>query len=193
VALVDSVSPHLSNVDVLPLKRKELREYILVSPVSALRSFLTLTCILFAFSLLAYLLACHVGNSPICTSSEFISCQALNLKKGKILCSAYSPPPLVALKIHFTYPMGRSFVSPRERAWRMRGGNPLRWASKRHHYTDRHNKCRGDRPIMSHRRGAQAGMIDSAARSLGCLAGLFHHPKPCDICLACALATVESP
>jgi hypothetical protein len=30
---LDFVAPHLSNVDVLPLKRKELREYILVSPL----------------------------------------------------------------------------------------------------------------------------------------------------------------
>jgi hypothetical protein len=83
VALVDSVSPHLSNVDVLSLKRKELREYILVYPVSALRSLLILTCILLVFFLLAYLLACHLGNSPSCTSSEFILCQALKLEKDK--------------------------------------------------------------------------------------------------------------
>jgi hypothetical protein len=69
--------PHLSNIDVLPLKRKELREYILVSPVSAPRLLLSLT------RLLAYLLACHLGNSPSCTSSEFILCQALKLKKVK--------------------------------------------------------------------------------------------------------------
>jgi hypothetical protein len=93
VALVDSVSPHLSNVDVLPLKRNELREYILVSPVSAFRSFLTLTCILFVFSILAYLLACLIGNSPSCTSSEFYFVSSLKFEKGKILCSAYSPPP----------------------------------------------------------------------------------------------------
>jgi hypothetical protein len=31
VALVAFVAPHLSNVDVLPVTRKELREYILVS------------------------------------------------------------------------------------------------------------------------------------------------------------------
>jgi hypothetical protein len=92
MVLVDSVSPHLSNVDVLPLKRKELREYILVSPVSALRSFLTLTCILFVFSTLAYLLACHVRNSPSCTSCEFHFVSSLKFEKGKILCSAYSPP-----------------------------------------------------------------------------------------------------
>jgi hypothetical protein len=100
VALVDSMSPHLSNVDVLPLKRKELQKYILVSPVSAFRFFLTLTCILFAFSILVYLLACHIGNSPSCTSSEFYFVSSLKFEKDKILCSAYSPR-LVALKIHF--------------------------------------------------------------------------------------------
>jgi hypothetical protein len=83
VVLVDSVLPHLSNVDILSLKRKELREYILVSPVSAFRLLLTLTCILLVFCLLAYLLACHLGNSPSCTSSEFILCQALKLEKDK--------------------------------------------------------------------------------------------------------------
>jgi hypothetical protein len=92
MVLVDSVSPHLSNIDVLPLKRKELREYILVSPVFAFRFFLTLTCILFAFSILVFLLACHVVNSPSCTSSEFYSVSSLKFEKGKILCSAYSPP-----------------------------------------------------------------------------------------------------
>jgi hypothetical protein len=58
VALVDSVSPHLSNVDVLPLKRKELREYILVSPVSSSRLLLTLT------RLLAYLFTCLLDCLP---------------------------------------------------------------------------------------------------------------------------------
>jgi hypothetical protein len=102
VALVDSVLPHLSNVDVLPLKRKELREYILVSPVSALRSFLTLTCILFAFFLLVYLLACHVGNSPSCTSSEFYFVSSVKFEKVKF-CVVPIHPPLVALKIHFNW------------------------------------------------------------------------------------------
>jgi hypothetical protein len=83
VALVDSVSPHLSNVDVLPLKRKELREYILVSPASALRSFLTLTCIVFTPFTLVLLLACHIGNSPSCTSREFRFVSSLNIEKGK--------------------------------------------------------------------------------------------------------------
>jgi hypothetical protein len=90
VALVDSVSPHLSNIDVLPLKRKELREYILVSPVSTFRLSHSLTCILLIYIFLACLSL--VGNSPSCTSSEFTLCQALKLKKTKNLCSAYSPP-----------------------------------------------------------------------------------------------------
>jgi hypothetical protein len=81
VALVDSVSPHLSNVDVLSFKRKELRKYILVSPVSTLRLFLSLTCILLVTCLLACLSL--IGNSPSCTSSEFTLCQALKLKKIK--------------------------------------------------------------------------------------------------------------
>jgi hypothetical protein len=81
VALVDSVSPHLSNVDVLPLKRKELREYILVSPVSTRRLFLSLTCILLITSLLACLSL--IGNSSSCTSSEFTLCQAIKFKKIK--------------------------------------------------------------------------------------------------------------
>jgi hypothetical protein len=38
------------------------------------------------------LLACHVGNSPSCTSSEFYFVSSLKFEKGKILCSAYSPP-----------------------------------------------------------------------------------------------------
>jgi hypothetical protein len=90
VALVDSVSPHLSNVDVLSLKRKELREYILVPPVFTLRLFLSLTCILLVTCLLACLSL--IGNSPSCTSSEFTLCQALKLKKIKNYLSAYSPP-----------------------------------------------------------------------------------------------------
>jgi hypothetical protein len=90
VVLVDSVLPHLSNVDVLPLKRKELYEYILVSPVSTFRLSRSLTCILRVYILLSYLSL--IGNSPSCTSSEFTSCQALKLKKTKNLCSAYSPP-----------------------------------------------------------------------------------------------------
>jgi hypothetical protein len=61
VTLVDSMSPHLSNVDILPLIRKELWEYILVSPVSAIRLFLSLSCILLASSLLACLSL--IGNS----------------------------------------------------------------------------------------------------------------------------------
>jgi hypothetical protein len=88
--LVYSVSPHLSNVDVLPLKRKELREYILVSPVSTLRLFLSLTCILLVTCLLACLPL--IGNSPSCTSSEFTSCQALNLKRLKIDLAPIHPP-----------------------------------------------------------------------------------------------------
>jgi hypothetical protein len=62
----------ISNVDVLPLKRKELPEYILVSLVSALWLFRSLTCIL-----LVYLLACLslVGNSSNCIFSEFTLCQ----------------------------------------------------------------------------------------------------------------------
>jgi hypothetical protein len=72
VALVDSVSLHLSNVDVLPFKRKELREYILVSPVSAFRLLLTLTCILLVSCLLACLSL--LGNSSSCTSSESLLC-----------------------------------------------------------------------------------------------------------------------
>jgi hypothetical protein len=81
VVLVDSVSPHLSNVDVLPLKRKELWEYILVSPVSTRRLSLSHNCIL----LVTYSLACLplIGNSPSSTSSEFTLCQALKLKKIK--------------------------------------------------------------------------------------------------------------
>jgi hypothetical protein len=76
MAFVDSVSPHLSNIDVLPLKRKELREYILVSPVSTLRFFpLLVSCLLACLSL--------IGNSPSCTSSEFTLCQAIKLKKNK--------------------------------------------------------------------------------------------------------------
>jgi hypothetical protein len=51
--------------------------------------YLYLACVL----LTCFLLACHLGNSPSCTSSEFISCQALKFEKGKIWCSAYSPPP----------------------------------------------------------------------------------------------------
>jgi hypothetical protein len=90
VALVDSLSPHLSNVDVLPLKRKELREYILVSPVSTLRCFLPLTCILLASCLLACLSL--IRNSSSCTSSEFTLCQALKLKKIKIALDPIHPP-----------------------------------------------------------------------------------------------------
>jgi hypothetical protein len=58
--------------------------------------YLHLVCIL-----LTCLLACLslLGNSPSRTSSEFTLCQALKLKKIKKLCSAYSLPPLVALKI----------------------------------------------------------------------------------------------
>jgi hypothetical protein len=83
VALVDSVSPHLSNVDVLPLKRKELREYILVSLVSTPRLFRSLTRILLIYILLVCLSL--LGNSPSYTSSEFTLCQALKLKKIKKL------------------------------------------------------------------------------------------------------------
>jgi hypothetical protein len=95
VALVDSMSPHLSTVDVLPLKRKELRAYILVSPVSTLRLFLSLTCILLVTCLLACLSL--IGNSLSCTSSEFTLCQALKLKKIKNWLSAYSPPPVACI------------------------------------------------------------------------------------------------
>jgi hypothetical protein len=79
MALVDSVSPHLSNVDILPLKRKELWEYILVSSVSTRRLFLSLTCIFLVSCLLACLSL--IGNSSSCTSSEFTLCQAIKLKK----------------------------------------------------------------------------------------------------------------
>jgi hypothetical protein len=56
VALVDSVSPHLSNIDVLPLKRKELQEYIFESSASPLRLLHAFTCILFT---IVSMLACH--------------------------------------------------------------------------------------------------------------------------------------
>jgi hypothetical protein len=75
-------------------KRKELWEYILVSPVSTFRLSRSLTCILLVYILLVCL--SPIGNSPSCTSSEFTLCQALKLKNIKNLCSAYSPPPLVA-------------------------------------------------------------------------------------------------
>jgi hypothetical protein len=89
MVLVDSVSPHLSNIDVLPLKRKELREYILVSPVTTFRLSRSLTRILLIYILLACLSL--IGNSPSCTSSEFTLCQALKSKNIKNYCSAYSP------------------------------------------------------------------------------------------------------
>jgi hypothetical protein len=81
MALVDSMSPHLSNVDVHPLKRKELQEYVLVPPVSTSRLSHSLTCILLVTCLLACLSL--VGNSSSCTSSEFTLCQAIKLKKTK--------------------------------------------------------------------------------------------------------------
>jgi hypothetical protein len=89
MALVDSVSLYLSNVDVLLLKRKELQEYILVSPVSTPRLFHSLICILHIYLLLVCLSL--VGNSPSCTSSESTLCQALKLKKTKNWNNAYSP------------------------------------------------------------------------------------------------------
>jgi hypothetical protein len=89
VALVDSVSPYLSNVDVLLLKRKELREYILVSLVSTPRLFHSLICILHIYLFLVCLSL--VGNSPSCTSSESTLCQALKLKKTKNWNNTYSP------------------------------------------------------------------------------------------------------
>jgi hypothetical protein len=62
--------------------------------VSGLRFsfFLTLTCILFAFSILVYLLACHVGNSPSCTSSEFYFVSSHKLKKVKFYVAPIHPP-----------------------------------------------------------------------------------------------------
>jgi hypothetical protein len=72
------------------LKRKELREYILVSLVSTLRLVLSLTCILLVTCLFSCLPL--IGNSPSCTSSEFTLCQALKFKKIKNSLSAYSPP-----------------------------------------------------------------------------------------------------
>jgi hypothetical protein len=82
--------PHLSNIDVLPLKRKELQEYILVSPVSALWLFLSLTCILLVTCLLACLSL--VGNSSSCISSEFTLCQAIKLRRLKIDLAPIHPP-----------------------------------------------------------------------------------------------------
>jgi hypothetical protein len=106
------MSPHLSNVDVLPLKRKELQEYILVSPVSTSRLSCTLTCILLVYILLACLSL--VGNSPSCTSSKFTLCPVLKLKKFKILFSTYSPP-LVACKD----PFSRFYLTMDLGFWRM--------------------------------------------------------------------------
>jgi hypothetical protein len=50
--------------------------------------------------------------------------------------------------------------------------------------------CGQDWPVLSHQHGVLDGMADNAAHSP---AGLCHHPKLCDIFLACKLATVVSP
>jgi hypothetical protein len=76
VASVDSMSPHLSNVDVLPLKRKELREYILVSVVSTSRLYRSLACILFLLVVCLLVtsrefhLVAHLENLPFVSSHK---------------------------------------------------------------------------------------------------------------------------
>jgi hypothetical protein len=88
------------------------------------------------------------------------------------------------------YPARISSVTSRECAWRMHGGNPLPWASRRHHYLDRRGKYGWHRLVTSHQRGAQAGVKDNTARSP---VRLLHRPKHYNTCTTCISAPVVSP
>jgi hypothetical protein len=87
-------------------------------------------------------------------------------------------------------PTGRSPVTPREHAWRARGGSPLRRTCRRHHYRGRHGNDGQDRLVESHRCSMPGGVKDNSVPSP---AGLRHRPKSCDIYHACNLATMVSP
>jgi hypothetical protein len=80
VALVDVATP-LQRRRTSPQKEGTMVIHPCVSglhfPVSSY-PYLYLACVL-----LTFLLACHLGNSPSCTSSKFILCQALELEKDK--------------------------------------------------------------------------------------------------------------
>jgi hypothetical protein len=88
------------------------------------------------------------------------------------------------------YPVRGSPVFARECAWRTRGGSPLPWTCRRHHYRGRRGNDRQDRLVESHRRSAPSGVKDSMVHSP---VGLHHRPKSRDICHACNLAIVVSP
>jgi hypothetical protein len=73
VAFVDSVSPHLSIVDVLPLKRKELREYIFLCLRLPPRGFLVPLLVSYLHLVVCLLVTCreihlaaHLENLPLC-------------------------------------------------------------------------------------------------------------------------------
>jgi hypothetical protein len=87
-------------------------------------------------------------------------------------------------------PRGDLLSSPREHAWRTRGGSPLRRTYIRHHYHDRCGNDGQDRLVESHCCSALDGVKDS---SVPTPVGLCHCPKSRDICHTCNLATVVSP
>jgi hypothetical protein len=87
-------------------------------------------------------------------------------------------------------PMKRSLVSPRAHAWRTRGGSPLPRTCRRHHYCGTRGNDGQDRLVEFHQRSASDGVKYSMVYSP---VGLRNHPKLCDICRACNLATVGSP
>jgi hypothetical protein len=81
-----------------------------------------------------------------------------------------------------TYPIGRSPVSSQKCAWRTRGGSPLPWNCRRHHYRGKSGNDGQDRLVLSHRCSVPDGLKDNTERSP---VGLCHRPRPRDKALYC--------